>query len=83
MPRKKIVSKDKFKVELGLRIRSLRKAKGMSIKQLEAMDDSIDRSSLSRIERGEMLPTAYTILKLAALLEEDITTFYYGKKKDE
>ncbi|MBL7841414.1 MAG: helix-turn-helix transcriptional regulator [Cyclobacteriaceae bacterium] len=83
MPRKKIISKDKFKIELGQRIRVIRKAKGISIKQLEAMDESIDRSNLSRFEKGELLPTSYTLLKLATLLEEDISSFYNGKKKED
>lgn len=83
MPRKKLISKDKFKIELGKRLRAVRKSKGISLKQLEAMDDSLDKSNLSRIEKGELLPTAYTILKLATLLEEDVSSFYYSKKKDD
>lgn len=83
MARKKLVSKERFKVELGQRIRAARQAKGYSLKQLEAMDDSLDRSDLSKIETGKKIPNSYTILKLATLLEEDISNFFYGKKKDD
>lgn len=34
-------------------------------------------------ENGLLAPTAYTVLKLASLLKEDVNTFYFGKKKDE
>jgi transcriptional regulator with XRE-family HTH domain len=82
MSRKKLISKEKFKVELGQRIRAIRLAKGISQKQLEAMDDSFDKSYLSKIELGKKIPNSYTILKLATLLEEDISSFYYNKKNE-
>ena len=82
MPKKKLISKEKFKKELGERIRAVREAKGISLKQLEAMDDSLDKSDLSKIELGKILPSTYTILKIATLLEEDVSTFFYGKKKE-
>lgn len=79
---KKLISKERFTKELGERIRAVREAKGISIKQLEAMDDSLDKSDISKIELGKVLPNPYTILKIATLLEEDVSTFYYGKKKE-
>ena len=83
MARKKLISKERFKVELGQRIRAIRLSKGISQKQLEAMDDSFDKSYLSKIERGKKIPSSYTLLKLAALLEEDISSFFYPKKTAE
>jgi transcriptional regulator with XRE-family HTH domain len=82
MPKRKLISKERFKKELGERIRAAREAKGISLKQLEAMDDSLDKSDISKIELGKILPNPYTILKLATLLEEDVSIFYYGKKKE-
>lgn len=75
--------KDKFQKELGKRIRQVRKAKGFSLKQLEALDGSIDRSHLSKIENGTYTPDLYTIYKIASLLEEDISEFFKKESKKD
>lgn len=89
MPGKKLISKEKFQKEVGQRIRAIREAKGISITDLEAMEGSLDKSDLSKIENGHKAPALYTLYKIASLLEEDISTFFAKgqspkeKKKDE
>jgi transcriptional regulator with XRE-family HTH domain len=61
---------------IGKEIRLLRTEKGMSLKEFEAQDHSIDRHSLSRIERGEKLPTILTISKICAVLGVSLSEFF-------
>jgi|GEM_PF-3198288 len=53
------------------------------MKEFEALDGSIDRSHLGKIERGEFVPELYTLYKIASLLEEDLSTFFVKDKKKE
>jgi transcriptional regulator with XRE-family HTH domain len=71
-----LISKQKFHKELGKRIRELRKEKGISLKDFEAYDNSVDRGQLSRIENGEKVPMIYTLYKIGLILEVDITEFF-------
>jgi len=50
--------------ELGLFLRELRKEKGQTLHQVSQGTD-IDSPLISKIERGERLPTAEQIIKLA------------------
>ena len=56
--------KNKQLVELGKKIKALRKARKMSQETL-AFDSNIDRSHISRIERGETNPTYLMIHSMA------------------
>lgn len=55
-------------VEIGERIRAIRKAKGLSQEQL-ANDASIDRSYMGGIERGVHNFNVMTLIKIAKTLE--------------
>lgn len=72
--------KEKFQRELGKRIRQIRRSKGISLKEMEARDDSMDKSHLSKIEQGKYIPELYTLYKIASLLEEDIAEFFKKEK---
>lgn len=57
--------------ELGLKIRQLRKSKGLTQEQLAEKLD-IDNKHLSRIEKGKHMPTYNIIKKLSEVLEINI-----------
>jgi DNA-binding XRE family transcriptional regulator len=56
--------KNKQLVDLGKKIKALRKARKMSQETL-AFDSNIDRSHISRIERGETNPTYLMLYAMA------------------
>jgi transcriptional regulator with XRE-family HTH domain len=74
-----LVSKEKFHKELGKRIREIREKKGLSLRDVEAHDNSIDSAQLSRFENGEKVPMIYTLYKIAIILEVDISDFFKSK----
>lgn len=74
-----MVSKEKFQKELGKRIREIREKKGMSLRDVEAHDNSIDSAQLSRFENGEKVPMLYTLYKIAEILEVDMADFFKAK----
>jgi transcriptional regulator with XRE-family HTH domain len=51
-------------LDLGLRVRDLRKAKGWTLEQA-AVQAGLARSTLSKIENGQMSPTYEALKKLA------------------
>ena len=53
-------------LDLGLRVRDLRKAKGWTLEQA-AVQAGLARSTLSKIENGQMSPTYEALKKLATL----------------
>lgn len=75
-----MVSKDRFYKDLGKRIREIRETKGISVKDFESRDNSIDRSALSKIENGLKIPMIYTLYKIASILEVDIAEFFKKSK---
>lgn len=75
----KLISKQKFHKDLGKRIKEIRKRKGISLKDFESRDNSIDRSNLSKIENGIKIPTVYTLYKISVILEVDITELLTAK----
>ncbi len=58
-------------VEIGRRIRAIRKAQGLSQEQL-ANDASLDRSYMGGIERGEHNFNVMTLIKIAKTLGVEI-----------
>jgi len=70
---KKEVNMDKDN-NLGLKIRQLRKARGLTQEQLAEKLD-IDNKHLSKIEKGDHKPTYKLILKLAEVLQINIYDF--------
>jgi transcriptional regulator with XRE-family HTH domain len=58
---------------LGKEIRTARKDKGISLKDFESRDNSIDRHSLSRIERAEKIPTLETLFKICQILQISVS----------
>jgi transcriptional regulator with XRE-family HTH domain len=71
-----LVSKIKFQKELGKRIKEIREKRGISLKDFESRDNSIDRSDLSKIENGQKAPALYTLYKIASVLEVDMAEFF-------
>lgn len=66
---------DKFAIELGARIRELRKLKGVS--QLElAYDMDMSMNTISGIELGKISPKIETLNKIATKLDIDISDLF-------
>jgi transcriptional regulator with XRE-family HTH domain len=59
-----------FLVELGQKLKAARKAKGLTIKELEAQTQ-IANSTISRIENGKTVPEKKTVIALAKALGDD------------
>ncbi len=64
-------------VQLGMRIRYLRKKKGMSQEDL-ALESGINKNYLSDVERGSRNPTIVVIEKIATALEVSLSTLFMG-----
>lgn len=74
--------KNKYLVELGKRIKQVRKTKELSQEQL-ALKAEIDRSYMGGIERGERNVTFLTLVKLATCLGCDVAEFTKGIPNDK
>lgn len=70
--------KEKFARALGSRIRSIREAKNVSQKEFEAIEPSVDRHQLSKIENGKTIPSSYTVYKIAKALKVGADEFFSG-----
>ena len=64
-------------VQLGMRIRYLRKQKGMSQEDL-ALDCGINKNYLSDLERGTRNPTVIVLEKIANALDINLSTLFKG-----
>lgn len=64
-------------VQLGMRIRYLRKKKGMSQEDL-ALESGVNKNYLSDVERGSRNPTIVVIEKIATALEISLSTLFMG-----
>ena len=64
-------------VQLGMRIRYLRKQKNMSQEDL-ALECGINKNYLSDLERGTRNPTVKVMEKIAKALEIDLSTLFKG-----
>lgn len=61
------------------RVKELRKAKGMTLKQL-AGKSGIGKTAISDFEGGKTSPTLYTLSRLAAALDVSIDELFEEKK---
>jgi transcriptional regulator with XRE-family HTH domain len=66
--------KNKHLLDLGKRIKLVRKAKNLSQEQL-ALKAEVDRSYMGGIERGERNVSFLTLVKIARCLDCDIAEF--------
>jgi transcriptional regulator with XRE-family HTH domain len=67
---------EEYKQRVGRRIREARKEKGWSQAQLaRALPGTVDGPSISRWERGNVLPQSETLDALAAALDVDVSYF--------
>ena len=72
--------KNKYLIELGKKIKQIRKDRGLSQEQL-ALKAEVDRSYMGGIERGERNVSFLTLIKLAISLNCDIAEFTKGIPK--
>lgn len=67
------MTKNEFKDRLGRSIKSIRKEKGISLREFEDRSDyKIDRHLLSKIENGKVSPELYTIFRICKILDTDL-----------
>lgn len=71
-----------MELQVGRRIRELRKAKGLSLTQLAERADLNDKH-LGMVERGDENLTLKSIRKIAAALEVPITELFPADQDDE
>jgi len=69
-------------LDLGLRVRSLRKAQGWTLEQA-ATQAGLARSTLSKIENGQMSPTYDALKKLAVGLQISVPQLFTPPQKDQ
>lgn len=70
-----------IKAEVGLKIRHLRKGKGLSIEELAHLA-GVHPNYLSEAERGKKNFSLTTLEKLAKALETPVSELFSGKKKN-
>ena len=68
-----------IRTKIGLRIRELRKAKGLSQEQL-ALKAEIDRTYMASVENGKRNVAIVNIEKIIVALDESFETFFNGFK---
>lgn len=73
-------AKPTSEVALGRRIRSLRAAKNLTLEQT-SQASGLARSTLSKIENGQMSPTYDALLKLATGLDVDLTELFTVRRE--
>ena len=64
-----------FLIQLGSRIRKIRKQKGMTQQYLSTVSE-IEKANLSRIESGMTNPTVLTLLKICNAFEVRVTDLF-------
>ena len=64
-----------FLIQLGTRIRKIRKQKGMTQQHLSNVSE-IEKANLSRIETGMTNPTVLTLLKICNAFEVTVTDLF-------
>ena len=69
---------DAISVDIGIRLRSLREARGLSIREL-ARRSGLSANAISLIERGRTSPSVSTLYLLSETMEIPITTFFETK----
>jgi len=68
--------------ELGLRIKRVRKARGMTLKDVEATS-KVSATHISEIERGKTSPTVGALSRIAMALGKDTSFFLESRNLDE
>jgi len=74
--------KEKYSRALGKRIRSVREAKKISIKDFETLQEYIDRHNLSKIENGKKTITAPTLFIICRALKVTQSELLLGIEKE-
>jgi len=69
-----------IRTKIGLRIRELRKAKGLSQEQL-ALKAEIDRTYMASVENGKRNVAIVNIEKIILSLDESFESFFKGLEK--
>lgn len=69
-------------LDLGIRVRDLRKARGWTLEQA-AVQAGLARSTLSKIENGQMSPTYDALKKLAAGLSLSVPQLFTPPRDDQ
>ena len=69
------MEKNLFLIQLGSRIRKIRKQKGMTQQHLSSASE-IEKANLSRIETGMTNPTVLTLLKICNAFEVKVTDLF-------
>ena len=67
--------KNDFNIKLGLRIRELRIAKGLTQSELADLLE-MERSNLTRIEGGKQAPNYENLIKLSSILNVEIKDIF-------
>jgi transcriptional regulator with XRE-family HTH domain len=70
-----IEDKEEWLVALGRRLRSLRKGRGLSQRQL-ALGTGLDGSKMAKIEQGKINVTFTTLLVICERLEISLAVFF-------
>ena len=68
-----------IRTQIGLRIKELRKAKGLSQEQL-ALKADIDRTYMASVENGKRNVAIVNIEKIIVALDESFESFFKGFK---
>ncbi len=69
------MTEEELSLEIGMKIRELRKAKKLTLVDL-AYECGFEKSNLIRIEKGRTLPTTKTLLKIANTLKIKINVIF-------
>jgi len=67
---------------IGPRLASLRAGLGLSLQQMSAIS-AVSAASIHKIERGDMVPTITTLLKLAAVFKRPVSHLIGEEPEDE
>jgi transcriptional regulator with XRE-family HTH domain len=70
-----LITREDLAIKIGQRIREIREKKGISLKQFENYEDSLERSNMSQIENGVIMPTVFTLYKIAQILGVKVSDF--------
>lgn len=73
-------SRNSFAKLVGKKLRQGRLSKGISLKHFEALENSIDRHALSKIEQGKKVPNLYTIYRIAHALNVSLDDIFQDIK---
>jgi transcriptional regulator with XRE-family HTH domain len=75
------LGKDEFGQKLGERLRALREKKGISLREFETFDESMDRHALSRIENGQTVPNTYTLYRILFVIGVPMSELFKEMEK--